>query len=279
MASEDQPEVQIEGIPYRSNTLRSEAIDENGQQPDQDIRQPGEHFDQPDENVHQPDEDDLQLDERLREKDVQGEPWRFYPLKAVYRIFTRNRVLAQLKSYGALPNADHYVDLICAGGTEGGKAPPYIKIFAILVLIGKGEAIGDFVDAHLSDETLPFYRYDDLKNAKRQHYLFLKDTNAPISSFKNWAPYQRAAFDTTQRTLLVPYLELGPNNMVKEYGLSDRDVLPWCKSKSDSSGSPNHSMVEGAYGKVYCVDIHRDCHAFTQVLQTVQYSLVIHSEP
>lgn len=243
MAPENQPELRIQDIPYRSNTFPSETINE----------------------------DDLQLDELLREKDVQGDPSLFYPLKTVHRIFTRELVLAQLKSYKALSNADHYVDRICAVGTEPGRSPPYIKIFAILALIGKGEAIGDFVDARLSDETLPFYRYDYPK-AKSQHYLFLEGTNTPIEVLKKWVPHQRAAFDTTQRMLLVPYLELGPGNMVQEYNLSDRDVLPWCKSKSSGPESPNPSMVEGAYGKVYCVDIHSDCHAFHQVLQTVYSS-------
>lgn len=240
MALENQPELRIQDIPYRSNTFPSEATNE----------------------------DDLQLDELLRENDVEGEPSLFYPLKTVYRIFTRERVLAQLRSYQALPNAEYYVDLICAAGTEAGRPPPYIKIFAILALIDKGDAIRDFIDAELTDETLPFYRYDYL-NAKRQHYLFLKGTDTPITAFKKWLPHERSAFDTTQRMLLVPYLELGPGNMVQEYNLSDRDVLPWCRSKSNGPESPNSSMVEGAYGKVYCVDIHRDCHAFHQVLQTV----------
>lgn len=241
MALENQPELRIQDIPYRSNTFPSEATNE----------------------------DDLQLDELLRENDVEGEPSLFYPLKTVYRIFTRERVLAQLRSYQALPNAEYYVDLICAAGTEAGRPPPYIKIFAILALIDKGDAIRDFIDAELTDETLPFYRYDYL-NAKRQHYLFLKGTDTPITAFKKWLPHERSAFDTTQRMLLVPYLELGPGNMVQEYNLSDRDVLPWCRSKSNGPESPNSSMVEGAYGKVYCVDIHRDCHAFHQVLQTVK---------
>lgn len=242
MATENQPELRIQDIPYRSNTFPSETINE----------------------------DDLQLDELLREKDVQGEPSLFYPLKTVYRIFTRERVLEQLRSYKALANVDHYVDLICAVGTGAGRPPPYIKIFAILALIGKGEAIGDFIDSSLSDDNLPFYRYDYL-NAKRQHYLFLEGTDTPITVLKKWLPHERSAFDTTQRALLVPYLELGPGNMVKEYNLSDRDVLPWCKSTSSGPESPNPSMVEGAYGKVYCVDIHRDCHAFHQVLQTVVF--------
>lgn len=243
MAPENNPELRIQDIPYRSNTFPNNVIDE----------------------------DDLTLDELLRENDVEGEPGLFYPLKTVHRIFTRERVLRQLESYEGLPNADHYVDLICADAVEAGKTPPYIKTFAILTLIGKGEAIGDFIDAKLSDETLPFYRYNYL-NAKRQHYLFLKDSDAPITVLMGWATPERAAFDTTQRMLLVPYLELGAGNMVREYSLSDRDVLPWCKSKSSGSDSPSPSMVEGAYGKVYCVDIHRDCHAFHQVLQTVRYS-------
>lgn len=241
MAPKKNTELRIQDISYRSNSFPSEAINE----------------------------DDLQLDELLREMDVQGEPSLFYPLKTVYQIFTRERVLAQLRSYKTLYNADHYVDLICAAGTEAGRPPPYIKIFAILTLIGKGEAIEDFTDAKLSDETLPFYRYDYL-NAKRRHYLFLKGTDTPITALKKWLPHERSAFDTTQRMLLVPYLELGPDNMVQEYNLSDRDVLPWCKSKSSGPESLKSSTVEGAYGKVYCVDIHRDCHAFHQVLQTVE---------
>lgn len=249
-ATGSRPELRVQDVPYRSNNFPSEAINE----------------------------DDVQLDELLREEDVQGEPGLFYPLKTVHRVFTRERVLKQLRSYEVTPNVDHYADLICADEAGAGTTPAYIKIFAILVLIGKGEAVGDFIDAKLSDDTLPFYRYDYL-NAKRQHYLFLKDTDTPIPVLKKWLPHERAAFDTTQRMLLVPYLELGPGNTVQEYNLSDRDVLPWCKSESGGSQSTELSVATGSYGKVYCVDIHPDCHGFQRVLHTVKHSSNVSCEP
>lgn len=237
----DNPELRIQGIPYRSNTIPKDAIDE----------------------------DDLKLEESLRENEIQGEPGTFYPLNTVRGLFTRKRVLAQLRSYDLFPDADSYVDLICVDKAGTGKTPTYTKIFAILTLIGKGSAIGEFVDARLSDKTLPFYRYD-YPNAKRQQHLFLKDTDTPIEVLRQWAPHERTAFENTQWMLLVPFLELGPGNMAQDYQLSDRDSLPWCKSKSGSSESAESSIVAGAYGKVYCVDIHRDCHGFQEVLQTVR---------
>lgn len=71
------------------------------------------------------------------------------------------------------------MDLICGDESGVGPAPSYTKIFAILTLKGKGLVIGDFVDAGLSDDTLPYYRYD-YPRAKRQQYLFLKGTSTPI---------------------------------------------------------------------------------------------------
>lgn len=246
MASEKRPELRIQGVLYRSNTISSMDIDE----------------------------DDLTLEDRLREEEVQGEPSHFYPLKTVRRIFTRERVLAQLKTYEALPDAQNYVNLICGDESGAGPMPSYTKIFAILTLIGKGPVIVDFVDAGLSDDTLPYYRYDFPK-AKRQHYLFLKDTGTPIAVLGKWAPHDRTAFENTQWMLLVPFLELGPGNMVQEYELSERDSLPWCKSRLGGPESPESSIATGAYGKVYCVDIHRDCHGFQQVLQTVRSSWMV----
>lgn len=241
-APKEKPELRIQGIPYRSNTIPKDAIDQ--------------------------DEDELKLEESLRENEVQGEPGTFYPLDTVRGLFTRERVLAQLRSYGVSPNADFYVDFICVDKARAATTPAYTKIFAILTLIGKGDTIGEFVDAKLSDTTLPFYRYD-YPNAKRQQHLFLKDTNTPIEVLRQWAAHERTAFENTQWMLLVPFLELGPGNMAQDYHLSDRDSLPWCKSKSDGSESAENSIVAGAYGKVYCVDIHRDCHGFHEVLQTV----------
>lgn len=243
MAAENNPELRIQDIPYRSNTFPNDTTDEDG----------------------------LKLEERLREKEVQGEPGMFYPLNTLCQLFTRNRVLKQLKTYQALTNTDHYADLICVAKYGAGTTPPYTKIFAILALIGKGEMIGDFVDAKLSDKTLPFYQYD-YPRAKSQQYLFLKGADTPIGVLGKWAPHERWAFETTQWMFLVPFLELGPGNMVQEYELSNRDSLPWCKSTSSDSESSEPSIATGAYGKVYCVDIHRDSHGFQEVLQTVNSS-------
>lgn len=62
MASETRPELRIQGVIYRNNTVPTVDIDE----------------------------DELKLEERLREEEVQGKPSNFYPLKTVRRIFTRD---------------------------------------------------------------------------------------------------------------------------------------------------------------------------------------------
>lgn len=243
MAPESPPDLLIEGRPYRSNTFPPEASGD----------------------------DDFDLEEDLRGAEVKGEPDNFCPLKSVRQLFTRERVLAQLKSYNTIANVDDYVDLICDDESTNDARPRYIKIFAILILIDKGDAICDFVHAGITDDALPFYRYDALPNAKRQSQLFLKDSVAPIQILKDWKPNKRAFFETTQWKLLVPYLELDSNSMVQEYRLSDRNILPWCKSKSGGAQSLEFSIATGAYGKVYCVDIHGDCHGFQNFLRTVQW--------
>ncbi|KAI3391292.1 hypothetical protein diail_7623 [Diaporthe ilicicola] len=245
--SRDAPELRIEGVLYENDTFPQEVSEA------------------------QQAKDTVGLPELLRDQYVKGDPSHFYPLKRIYRLFTRERVLAELRSYDSLPNADQYVDYICTDEATTDKKPAYIRIFAILVLIDEGERIRDFIDAKLSDETLPFHRRDDVQEARRKSHLFLKNTDSPIKVFNKWKTPIREAFEHTQWMLLVPCLDLDHNNTVKEYDFCDRHILPWCKStKTSDMQSSNAPTAAGAYGKVYCVDIHSDCHGFQQVLGTIQ---------
>ena len=237
MGRPEVPDLQIGGLPYRSNTFPFQPSDGGS------------------------------LADILRVQAVDIGSTEIFPIKLLLRLFTRERVLAELNDC-MIQNAEDYVDLI-SSEREGEGDPPYIRIFAILVLIEKGHKIAEFVHARHGDEALPFRRDNTIPNAKRDALLFSKDSDSPIPLLTSWKPAEREQFESTQWRLLVPYLKLNHDQTVREYELSEREILPWSLSMVGEAQSSIPSMAEGAYGKVYCVKIDPDCHSFQDILRSV----------
>lgn len=203
----------------------------------------------------------------------------FWSLKLLRHILSRHRVQRQLESYQG--NAIAYLDHIWpkVDPPTNSNTRTYIKIFALLILIERGDEIGNFVEDSVSDESLPLgYRRQDT-------VLYRKDSpNVILTCFNNWLPFIKDFFATTQWKVVIPYFTLGPDNNVNHYDLEDNTILPWIKQKDPSPPSSSSQLSsskrasskptqnwggEGGYASVSGVQIDPLSHDFQPVLQSV----------
>jgi ankyrin repeat protein len=141
---------------------------------------------------------------------------RFWPLKVLRHVLSRARVLNQLRAYTDLPYAETYVDYIRPeeNELERSDTPSYLKIFALLLLLDRGNQIGEFVKEKLSDQSLPIH---DLQSA-------------PPEPFTSWEDVEITRFGDWQWEFLTPYFELGQDHQPKHFILDDKTILPWCET-------------------------------------------------
>ena len=108
------------------------------------------------------------------------------------------------------------------------------KIFAILLMIRKLDALQCLIEEELGDELLPLP--DPANN--------LLEDNKLHSAFSKWDVDTRKQFFESQWTMLAPVFSEG-----EHLRLDDDARLPFIKTES---------IANRAYGGVHCVEIHRD---------------------
>ncbi|KPM37034.1 hypothetical protein AK830_g9518 [Neonectria ditissima] len=215
-------------------------------------------------------EDSLPLDELLRKHRINGEYGRFWTAKRLHRILTKDRVLAELSSCLSYSDSSRQqiADLICADVTNP-SCEIYLKVFAILLLIGKAGEIGRFIDAKLCDAKLPVVYLDREKNSS----LCLETApKEPLQLFARWMSCDTEMFEITQWQVLVPFFETNVDKTLMPYDLSPNTILPWCKPSNHDRISPSLSgrLGEGAFAEVSLVRIHPTAHAFHETLRKIK---------
>ncbi|KAK0707838.1 kinase-like domain-containing protein [Lasiosphaeris hirsuta] len=114
------------------------------------------------------------------------------------------------------------------------STPPnssFRKIFAILVLLNKPEAITNFLSSEVYDGSLPL-SLDDIK--------------------KTWRGGAPEDFERVQWQLLAPFFATSASGSSHHYQLDDGDILPFVRDH-DASATPT---VSGGFGVVQRVKIH-----------------------
>ena len=154
------------------------------------------------------------------------------------------------------------------------KGQTYLKVFALLLLVGRGVEIVQFIKEGVCDEILPV-----VSNQDAQHNLFLRSGRGkPLKCFKKWETYQREYFDNWQYRVSVPFFapRCGPEPneiTARHYTFGNRTILPWCARDTKSSSSLHSGpLVErnGGYGTVHRVRIDPRCHGFQGILEKVR---------
>ncbi|KAK0744301.1 hypothetical protein B0T21DRAFT_407412 [Apiosordaria backusii] len=113
---------------------------------------------------------------------------------------------------------------------------PFLKIFAILVLLGKMGCILDFIDEDVTDEDLPFVPPPGSKGVFSDLRLQAQP-NVAIRCFQRWSIFHVRLFESTQWPFLAPVFTIG----IEPYG---------------------RESVNGMIG-VSKVQIHPDHHVFS----------------
>jgi hypothetical protein len=128
------------------------------------------------------------------------------------------------------------------------------KLFAILLLRGKGASILPLVDTDgVSDRDLPLIKEDHGRG-------FKLGTGKRLTAFANWMPQDIEDFDREQWCLLAPVFK----HQGEHKELEECCVLPFTADFSNvkggrggSGGSDGPGLIScGGYSEVWCVRIH-----------------------
>jgi hypothetical protein len=142
------------------------------------------------------------------------------------------------------------------------------KIFAILALMEKVDAIRDFIRQGVCDSALPFiFSTDD--------FLISKRTKEPIMLFQNrskWKSSEKDMFEKYQWEMMTPCFNLSPKGKTS-FGrmlIEDRAVLPFIEV---------HDIeIEGGFSTVRKVKVHPahyNAHNFSVCTLYLFFSLVL----
>ncbi|KAF2748389.1 kinase-like protein [Sporormia fimetaria CBS 119925] len=187
----------------------------------------------------------------------------FWPYTLLERILTRPRIVEELLTYQepegmafSLSNAERYADRILSVRDSRQR---HVKVFAVLLLLGKGQEIVEFMEAGVSDEELPLLKLGT--NAKPK--MCFKGTTTGISVFKKWSLHEISGFNTWQHIVNAVFLSLDTDQTVKHEKFDERVVMPWI----------SYEMKQiGGYSTVYCAQVPEQSHGFTDVLKAIKFN-------
>ncbi|KXX83292.1 Cyclin-dependent kinase-like 4 [Madurella mycetomatis] len=205
----------------------------------------------------------------LRNHAVMGiEERRFWPIEFLYRIISRERLLAELKRdpYQSLRIEKHDVVVAILNGG-------YVRLFALLLLIDKGHEIDQFITQGLSDSILPVKRQPKCKASKIR---FMANENGQdagrpgeLQLMYKWTPREKEDFEERQWSVIPARLRFP-----KHYKFEPKTILPWkvATQPGDSDEGLLGSQFErqGAYGTVTKVIIDPCSHDFCPKLKEIK---------
>lgn len=141
----------------------------------------------------------------------------------------------------------------------------YTKIFAILVLCDKAEAISQFLRHDVSDSDLPLVKFApwDSSPLPNLFHLARKGCQKKLKCFQNWSYTAISRFEEWQWTTIAPFFSLGGRKSVKHLELQDQAVLPFEKDSRfpDRASVSSRLEFKGGFSQVFRVSIHPDHHS------------------
>ncbi|TGJ82206.1 hypothetical protein E0Z10_g6566 [Xylaria hypoxylon] len=182
----------------------------------------------------------------------EAEPTRrpFYPLRLLEHIFTEQVLSNEINALNGLGDAERGPLVRRVLGLGSRVPETYIKVFAILKVIGQLNKLPNFVDERVSDQELPLI--SDQKQSS--NCLFYGRSRGPLPDHLLEA-YARTSFHTEQYNMLVDLFD----NKTQPYDLAWAHVLPYYRITKTSSES---EQLYGGSGSVSKILIHPLCHKF-----------------
>ncbi|KAH7091632.1 kinase-like domain-containing protein [Paraphoma chrysanthemicola] len=180
----------------------------------------------------------------------------FWPAQLLQRIMTRDRVVEELWEYKiGSPGSFHEIPLDALADII---MRHYRKVFAVLVLIGKGDLIQAAINEQWDDTQLPLLAY-----GPNNHLYSKKPPNRLAQCFErhDWKPVHRQLFAEYQYAVDPCIFTLEVDGSTPKHRVfHDKVVLPF------TDEAERHS---GGYGIVTKVAIHEHCHEFHALLQSI----------
>lgn len=218
-------------------------------------------------------------------KVLRNKIWRQYDEKlgqyyisppSLHTVMSRSRVARELHAYN-IPQS--YVECIAHGDDVDRVEDKYTKLFAILVRLGKAGHIGEFVEAGLSDERLPFFTKPNQEPANSECHLFeMQDSLSEIHVFNGWKVQDREQFERVQWEFIVHFFKLRPEmsgplpvrSRQWVQSLHSKVYLPWKKHQHVRElAQVSRFSASGAQGSVSHFDIDGSSHDFHRLLHSV----------
>lgn len=189
---------------------------------------------------------------RERVPHINGENYFFWPYPVLKRLITRDTIIRQLQSVQiGLESAEACSDLIL--GTD---KPPFLRAFAILVLVERSDDIQGFIDADLHDERFPLVQGSE-------YHLTAQICMANLG----WSYMQRDYFNINQLRMSPGFFALGEDYEARHYDMPKGQMLPWVLCR-DSYGV-HEETLSGGCGQVVKYKIDTNSHGFTPLLEKV----------
>lgn len=191
----------------------------------------------------------------------------FLPIDALDRIVTEGRVKEEIEKFSKIPSAelDQHVQYVLGASTIPGQTTSRKKIFAILALIDKLEAIWDFVAEGIYDVHLPFEKEKaQSPDGSRKGRLDLSrksgtdgSTRILIRAFRRWTGSEVTNFERTQWNVHIPifFLNTKKEPKVRHYPLQESVVLPFIEDDEVKQGGKM-----GGFADVWRVKLHPSHH-------------------
>jgi hypothetical protein len=187
----------------------------------------------------------------------------FWPYALLEEILTEERVAEELRDYARIyPGVyDHHTIPAYAKRIVSAQDPGkrYIKVFAILVLIRKGECINEFMEEEINDHEIPLVKcksepeWDFMLSRRASPHAFVK-------CLSEWDVEFREQFVERQHEVNVAFLGFNPDLSLKHEKFDNRVVLPWVARRDKEPGG---------FGDVYEAICPARSHGFRDALNAV----------
>jgi hypothetical protein len=119
------------------------------------------------------------------------------------------------------------------------------KVFAILVFIGKGAYIREFIKERVTDADLPLKRWKENDSTSGSLPTNLRH---PVYPGANWSKRDIASFNRDQWSFIAPVFD----KVGQHYELEDDCILPFI----ENHGGIASQTISGGYSDVWSVRIH-----------------------
>jgi hypothetical protein len=166
----------------------------------------------------------------------------FLPVNELGRLLTTDSVLYELQLYYPETPPKINADMADFIVTQAQR------LFALLIYIGKGSTIMDFIKKGITDKSLPIHNVND----------------KTFPALAQWTPRAIETFRREQWSFIPPSFDIG-----QHYEFDDNTILPFIED--NESRNPVMFRV-GGYSEVYAVRIHSSHHRFWHSESLVGYS-------